>query len=105
MAENKPGLRDRASRAINGFAGKLAHLEIGRFQAAVLAILFACVWCVIGLLTGYLLSYLVVTWTSSGVDARSPASLIFNCAVLLCSGYGVIRGWRLYRDFSESLDS
>ncbi len=104
MTENKPGIGDRTSRAINGFAGKLAALEIGRFQAAVLAILFACVWCVIGLLTGYLLSYLVVSWTSSGIDASSPAAIIFNSAVVLCSGYGVIRGWRLYRDFSESLN-
>lgn len=105
MVDEKPGLRVKASRQINGFAGKLAQLELGRFQAAVLAILFACVWCVIGLLTGYLLSYLVVRFTSSGVDASSPAAIIFNLAVALCAGYGVIRGWRLYRDVSESLET
>jgi hypothetical protein len=103
MVDNKHGLRARASRQLNGFAGKLAQLELGRFQAAVLAILFACVWSVIGLLTGYLLSYLVVRFTSSGIDASSPASIIFNLAVALCAGYGVIRGWRLYREFSASL--
>lgn len=101
MADNNPGpsLQDR----IAGFASRLAQLELGRFQAAMLAILFACVWVVIGLLVGYLLSYLIIAWSSSGVDARSPASLIFNASLLVCSGYGIIRGWRLYQAFSDTL--
>jgi hypothetical protein len=60
---------------------------------------------VIGLLSGYLLSYLIVSWTSSGIDGRSPAALIFNASVLLCTGYGIIRGWRLYRAFSDALEN
>lgn len=101
MADKPPRqpLQDR----IAAFAAKLGQLELGRFQAAILAILFACVWCVIGLLSGYLLSYLIVSWTSSGVDGRSPAALIFNASVLVCTGYGIIRGWRLYRAFSDTL--
>jgi NhaP-type Na+/H+ or K+/H+ antiporter len=102
MADKTP--RQSFADRIADFAAKLGQLELGRYQAAILAILFACVWCVIGLLSGYLLSYLIVSWTSSGVDSRSPAALIFNASVLVCTGYGIVRGWRLYRAFSETLD-
>lgn len=87
----------------NAFIEKIARPELGRFQAAVLSMLFACVWCVIGLLSGYLLSYLVVVMTSEGVDASGPATLIFNITLVVCSTYGIIRGFRLYRAFSDSL--
>ena len=97
----RQSLQDR----IASLASKLAQLELGRFQAAILAILFACVWCVIGLLSGYLLSYLIVSWTSSGVDSRTPATLIFYASALICSGYGIVRGWRLYRAFNDALKS
>ena len=94
----------RPENPLAGIGNRLAGLELGRFQAAILAMLFACVWIVIGLLAGFLLSYLVVSFTSSGVDGSSPAAIIFNLALAVCGGYGVIRGWRLYRAFSNALD-
>ena len=90
---------------LKALAEKLAQPELGRFQVALLAVLFACVWCVIGLLSGYLLSYLVVSMTTAEVDPQQPATAIFYGSLIACSGYGIIRGWRLFRAFNNSLEN
>jgi hypothetical protein len=100
MDNKDNSLNDRLAAVGSAFA----NIEIGRFQAAILAVLFACVWCVIGLLAGYLLSLLVVSLSPQESAGSWPATLIFVGAAVSCTGYGVIRGWRLYRSFSKALE-
>lgn len=100
MDRKRGSLRERLSAA----GSALAAAEIGRFQAAILAVLFACVWCVIGLVAGYLLSLFIFYLSPAEAAGRWPETLMFTTTALVCTIYGVVRGWRLYRSFSESLD-
>jgi hypothetical protein len=100
MNHRRRSLRDRLSAA----GSALANSDLGRFQAAVLALLFACVWCVIGLVAGYLLSLFVFSLSPSNAAGSWPETLMFTATAVICAGYGAVRGWRLYQSFSESLE-
>lgn len=93
----------RLARIFSRTGNALARTELGRFQAAILAALFACVWTVIGLLVGYLLSFFVVYLAPDGRWSMHTANLIFLASLILCSGWGVFQGVRLYRAFSAAL--
>lgn len=93
---------NRLTRLFSRSGNLLARTELGRFQAAILAALFACVWTVIGLLVGYLLSFFVVYLAPDGRWSVDTANLMFLASLALCGGWGIFQGVRLYRAFSAA---
>lgn len=88
--------RDRDNRALDRPAGQVAD-EPSRTQIALLAIFFALLAWVAGVLAGSVLALLLLERASTGPDAGGAAIYALVGTTLLIGVSGSIRAFRLYQ--------
>ncbi len=88
---------DRDNRTLERPAGRVDDNEPSRTQIALLALFFALLAWVAGVLAGSVLALLVLERTPAGPDSGGPAVYALIGATLLIGVSGSIRAYRLYQ--------
>ncbi|MDJ0908723.1 MAG: hypothetical protein QNI99_06000 [Woeseiaceae bacterium] len=89
--------RDRDNRALERSTHQVDDNETSRTQTALLALFFALLAWVAGVLAGSVLALLVLEKTPSGPESGWPAIYALVGTTLLIGVSGSIRAFRLYQ--------
>jgi len=76
-----------------------------RIQYALLAIFFALLWWIIGVLSGSLAAYFVYFFSLESSGRDWPAVIAFVLIALGCGVFGMFRSWQLYNKKIAELTS
>lgn len=76
-----------------------------RIQYALLAIFFALLWWIIGVLSGSLAAYFVYFFSLESSGRDWPAVFSFVLIALGCGIFGMFRSWQLYNKKIAELTS
>ena len=67
-----------------------------RIQYALLAIFFALLWWIIGVMSGSVVAFLFYHFSPEGSGRDWPAIISFAMISLGCGIFGMFRSWQLY---------
>ncbi len=89
--------KDRLFRLLQRLKQHFDENEPTRIQVALLALFFALLAWIAGVLAGSVLAFLVVALAPSGPDSGWPAVYTLVGTTLLVGIAGSVRAWKLYQ--------